>query len=56
MANSAKLRRQLVLLGEAQSAITQCCAVLGEAKTNRMLLEISGAQKDILDQLDVMEH
>jgi hypothetical protein len=47
-----QLRRQLVLLGEAQSAITQCCAILGEAATNRILVEISGKESEITDRLD----
>lgn len=48
-----QLQRALQLLGEAQSALTQCCWVLGELRTNRILRELSGVEQEVLDKLDV---
>jgi hypothetical protein len=35
------IERDRMLLGELQSAITQCCHLLGEARTNEWLREVS---------------
>ena len=34
------LQREIMLLGEAASAVGQCTALLGEKRTNRILREI----------------
>lgn len=54
MTSLVELRRQLILLGEAQSAITQCCALLGETKTSRIKSELSGAQQDVTDRINAL--
>lgn len=45
-------RRQQILLGEAESAITQCCAILGDHATDRILGELSGKQQEIADRIN----
>jgi hypothetical protein len=40
-----ELDRKLILLGEAASAITQCCAFLGAEATNNILAQIDQARE-----------
>jgi hypothetical protein len=35
-----------MLLGEAKSAIVQCCHILGAETTNRLIAEIDAADKE----------
>jgi hypothetical protein len=39
----------LICLGEASSAITRCCGILGEARTARILAEIDSVRDELLN-------
>jgi hypothetical protein len=41
------LNRNRILIAEAKSAITQCCALLGQDRTNRILAELDEAEADL---------
>lgn len=45
------VNRDLVLLGEAASAIAQCCHLLGEERTNRILTEIDEARQQLRENV-----
>lgn len=49
----AVLQRRLILIGEAKSAITQCCLALGDARTNQILRHLGDAQTETFDRIDV---
>jgi hypothetical protein len=55
MTDPVLLRRELLLLGEAISAVGQCCLTLGDARTNGILGELSGVRKEVEDRLDAAE-
>lgn len=53
-ADPAILGRELKLIAEAKSAIGQCCLVLGDARTHRILTELSGVEQELRDHLDAV--
>ena len=44
------LQREIILLGEAASAVGQCTALLGEERTNRILREIDHVAEEKLKE------
>ena len=46
------LRREIILLSEASSGVGQCCAILGEERTNRILREIDHVAQEKLREFN----